>query len=147
MYSCCAWAVPNPPLPVGSGLLCSHSKGYRDEIYRERVYIPDSAESGYHPVTAASAITLCWQKLSSLLVLKPLTRSGKAHSCYLCDCLDQCHSPDLYPYEILFSLRLKSSWHCQLNKYYSLTVWQCNGLKWWGNLALTFWTWVAFRFC
>lgn len=60
-------------------------------------------------------------KTSPLPLIKPLTRSGKAHACYLHDCFDQRHSSGLYPYEMFFSLRLKSSWHCQLNKYYGLS--------------------------
>lgn len=103
--------------------------------------VPDSAESGYHPVTGTSTITLCWQKLYRriynlyiLLLIKPLTRSEKAHSNYLHNCSNQCHSSG--PYEMLFSLRLKSLWHCQLNKYYALSKWQHNVVM--GNLPLHF---------
>lgn len=72
--------------PTEAGLkavLCLHGK-IRYEIYQGRLYSADSAESGYHPVKAASTVSLFWP----CLIVKLHRRSTH----YLHGCFCHCHT-------------------------------------------------------
>lgn len=132
----CTWGAPNPPLsPTGSAFWAA-------ALPLQGIKRWNLSGEGVYSRQCRVRISSCYSsKHNNFMLTKtiissthkpPSTRSGKALSIGIS--MTALTNATALAHILMkrFSLRLKSSWHCQLNNYYGPSKWQRYGLKWWG---------------